>query len=197
MKAVDYSLRFGALLLALFCALSIFLLPSKLETVLTTIKHSKEVNAQFLELKNFAIEFRERTGQLPNTDQVSEWYYAKYLPSEKYVANHSGLVGFSVDPPNCGEHLQVPSRSTDGKSFCLSHWRGEWFEYFASWSNQSSMSFSPSAYFVTGTEFGEGIVFGAILLGSLFCVWRGFSPLLSKLRSGILLIESRVRARQT
>ena len=75
-------------------------------------------------------------------------------------------------------------------AYLLSYWRGEWFEYYASWSQESTLVLDPTEYYIGRNRFLEAglhIAMGAVLLVGASLLFysvrdRGMPAVAQKLR---------------
>jgi hypothetical protein len=160
--------RGGAILLllpALLLLMMFLLAAASKDTLAHTIEHSHELEAKFKEAALFVDVFREERGRLPNSDET-ERHLGRGGPY--VVAAGDGFFQDAVaelgQPPEAGYFLGL--------------WRGEWMEYYASWSGKTTMPSDESAYYLFGSRIADSLigVFGALfcLAGSV-ALWRSAS----------------------
>mgnify|MGYP001481658322 CR=1 FL=1 len=126
-----------------------------------TIEHSRELERSFQTASQYVTTFSRGRGRLPTAQEFETW--ADTFPPTPYTS------------PN-GMRLQVDSFPDEAlkqfgpapeKSFLLVYWRGEWYEYYASWVNRTSLHFDQSKYYALGSQLADGSVLIVIALVAL------------------------------
>lgn len=110
-----------------------------------TIEHSRQIEAEFKEAARFVDAFRAERGRLPNRDETEQ-----HLSLGGPILFEAG-EGFFQDAVAA---LGQPPKG----GYVLGLWRGEWMEYYASWSAATTMPFDESAYYQTGSRAGDCLV---------------------------------------
>jgi hypothetical protein len=132
-----------------------------------TIAHSRQIDVAFREAVNFVRTWRRSEGRLPNSDEFAAW--ASKLPEEP---NSAKDMQYSLNdfPQEVIAKFGRPS----GEAYLLTYWRGEWDEYYASWTDTSSLIFDTSKYFMLGSRWLDLFAFcfvGFALVGAAFVAW--------------------------
>ncbi len=108
--------------------------------------------------------FRLEKNLYPTAKEFEEW---------KDELAEFGLYGeilkyYSHDYPS--EAISEFGQPKDN-GFVLAVWRGEWFEYYASWNSRSTLPKSLADYYATGNRWGDFILFisiGLVLFAGSF-----------------------------
>src|SRR5690606_1953213 len=126
-----------------------------------TIKHSRMINAAFLQTSTYVDSFRATHNRLPSKEELAAW--AKDQPRALFPPAAVTIWTSSSQPYEHG----LGSMPSD--SYMLGLWRGEWWEYFAGWSGESTLTFDPGAYYLFGGLWRDVAVLSvtglALLLG--------------------------------
>lgn len=119
-----------------------------------TIEHSRQIEAGFLEAARLVDAFRAERGRLPSRDETEQRLsFGGPFIVEAREGFFQEAVAALGQPPEGG--------------YVLGLWRGEWMEYYASWSGATTMPFEESAYYETGSRAGDCL---AGVLGLLICL---------------------------
>jgi len=110
----------------------------------STIEDNRAIEASFQKTAAFVEQFRRDHSRLPNDDEFKDWSgrqpFANYSPIYMELLTDKfpeGVVENFGAPPTLG--------------YVVSYWRGEWNEYYASWTEKSSLIFDASEYYVLGS----------------------------------------------
>ena len=99
-----------------------------------TSQHSREIEKSFFLASAVVEEFKKTNGRLPTRSEFTAW--ADTQPDRAYSAKHLRLlVVQSQFPDEIVKKFGAPPY--DG--YIIEMWRGEWFEYFVSWKNDSTL----------------------------------------------------------
>ena len=129
-----------------------------------TIENSKDMQITF----DVAIEFintsKHETGSYPTHDEFSDW--AKSLPKMHY--SPQSFMRYYLDnfPEDIIDEFGNPKRD----SYALAVWRGDWYEYYASWKNKNTLLFEIDDYLFSIQHLLFGLLFtiGLFFLGKIF-----------------------------
>jgi hypothetical protein len=131
-----------------------------------TIQHSREIERSFAFASAFVEGFKRGQGRLPNEAEFSAWADAQ--PDNAYSPKGMLLLT-SPDrfPPEVLQRFDSPSQS----EYVFQYWRGEWFEYFVSWANASTLEFDARKFYLFGGPVTDGLaaLAASIVLGFLAC----------------------------
>jgi hypothetical protein len=129
------------------------------------------IDAQFHRTERFVTAFKRAHGKLPSREELEA------LPESK----KSGYAVHIVDATR--DSIAKEAFSTVGHpppgGYVLSIWRGEWMEYYASWSGKSSVPDDQSSYYVTGSRRLDLFLGGSLMMLCLFIarwLWKGQAP---------------------
>lgn len=120
-----------------------------------TIKHSIVIEDCFSDATKFLNAFMKDQGRLPTELEFSKWTHAQ--PNNAPSNSFTLLTEKNTFPQEITERFGSPP---DG-GYVVEYWRGEWSEYYASWSNKSTLIFDVSEYYITGSK---------ILDSSILCI---------------------------
>ena len=114
--------------------------------------------------------FKRTHGHYPNSTEFENW---------RDELTQFGLYGEIIDYQTKGfrDEVLTDFGQPKGDVFVLHIWRGEWSEYYASWSSQSSLPKSRSDYYETGNRYFDTAIL--LFLGVFLFV---SAVLLKKLR---------------
>ena len=132
----------------------------------TTVEHNRQLEKTFQDAARFVAAYQSQHGQLPSRRVFDTWAAAH--PPAPYTSPNGmrlqldsfpdeAIKKFGVAPPN---------------AFLLVLWRGEWFEYYASWAKRSSLEFEPSKYYALGSKYADGLVVILAAVAILAIGWR-------------------------
>lgn len=106
-----------------------------------TIENGRAINKSFSVASSWIDSFAQRTGRLPTQQEFNVWAVSQ--PEQVYgVKNLKPIVSASEFPRQVVESFGQPSTG----SYVLELWRGEWFEYFASWARASTVDDTRGLY---------------------------------------------------
>ena len=125
-----------------------------------TIENGRAIDNSFSVASSWIDTFTQRTGRLPTQQEFTKW--AASQPEQVYgVKNLKLIVSASEFPRQVIESFGRPSTG----SYVLELWRGEWFEYFASWARASTVDSARGLY-------GSTVAIGALLIAIGLALWR-------------------------
>lgn len=138
------------------------------EIIETTIQHSREIEASFQKVVAFIERFQQANSRLPDGIEFKNWGNRQSPSADSPYGMELHTVEF---PKEAIEELGTPPEH----SYLLSLWRGEWEEYYASWTGESSLIFAASAYYILGSPMSDTtgvIVVFVILCFAAIKLWR-------------------------
>ena len=124
-----------------------------------TIRHAREIERSFALASSFVERFKEARGHLPSEAEFSAWADAR--PDGAHGAKGMRLLIAQRQFP--AEVINRFGPSPPG-GYIVEMWRGEWFEYFASWADASTLEFDARKFYFSGSALIDGL---AILLLSI------------------------------
>lgn len=130
-----------------------------------TIQHNRLIDASFRRAAEFIEGFRQEHSRLPEQAEFEQW--AAGQPASVYSPRYIELHAANF-PQEAVDLFGVPP---DG-GYLLSTWRGEWTEYYASWTGKSSLTFDPSAYYVVGGPVYDATAVIVVFLALAFAAVR-------------------------
>ena len=145
------SLAFAAL--SVLLALGAFILGFSTGGVDKTVQHAHEIEKSFALASVFVEGSKKTNGHLPTESEFTAW--ANTQPDRAYSAKGMHLLTSQNQFPH-----EVTERfgSSPQDGYIIEMWRGEWFEYFASWANASTLEFDARKFYFSGNSFVDGLV---------------------------------------
>jgi hypothetical protein len=136
-------------------------LASSVSPVDHTIENSRKIEAAFHSGAEFANAVMASTGRPPTRKQFEAWANSQpkgiYSPADLLLMDRNFppevIQQFGVPPPN---------------AYVLSLWRGEWDEYFAGWSAESTLTFDRSAYSLLCSPLADLVAFAVLAFFTAF-----------------------------
>lgn len=152
----------------LLAATAAFLLLGMLMTVPTTLEHDKQIDGAFLRASSWVSDFKLKNGRLPANRELAAWSMTQ---KQSFWLQSIELVSDS-------RHFPAEAKKAFGiipsEGYLLSLWRGEWNEYFASWTKTSTIGdVKDAVLFVV-----QGVVGSLLLFALSFILWRYRRPTL-------------------
>lgn len=145
------------------------LLISKHSLIDYSFKRDLEIYQNFLETSQIIDDHIKKHGKLPDEQYIENYT----LIPQKWLGQQDS--NWSQDP----FFRKIQSRKTSNpNAYVLMMWRGEWSEYFASPSQETSVARSKSEYYVTGSRQLDGAIYGTtslLMLLMLILGWRKIS----------------------
>jgi len=106
-----------------------------------TMAHSREIEATFNDTAQFIDSFKKENSKFPTDAEIQNFL----------KINHPQFVETISVNSNLGEIPKfINERPSD--SYYLTYWRGEWAEYYAGWSKQSTLNFDKNSYYSFGSK---------------------------------------------
>jgi hypothetical protein len=125
-----------------------------------TIQNAREIEKSFSAASVFVEGFKQTRSRLPTDAEFRIWTETQ---SERvHSVRHIDLITSSSQiPQEVIEKYGEPDRG----AYVLQYWRGEWFEYFASWANASTLELDAGRFYFLGSAVADG---AALLVVSVF-----------------------------
>jgi hypothetical protein len=147
--------------LALLSVVIAIIFGSSSRIVEQTIQNSHEISKSFSLASGFVERFKSEHGRPPYENEFSDW--AKTQSGGVHSVQNMEIMYFQQQfPPEVIEKFGSPPID----SYIIIYWRGEWFEYYASWVNASTLEFEAKKYYLLGSALVDGLAifsFSAIL----------------------------------
>lgn len=122
-----------------------------------TIQHAHEIEKSFALASAFVEGFTKTNAHLPTESEFTAW--ANTQPDRAYSAKGMHLLTSQNQfPHEVIERFGSPPQ--DG--YIIEMWRGEWFEYFASWANASTLVFDAKKFYFSGNAIVDGLAILAL-----------------------------------
>lgn len=106
----------------------------------STVENGKEIEMSFLAATTFVDNFQHTNGHIPSNAEFNEW--KSHQPSAVYGVQNIELTKPTAIPEDIARKFGVPPAD----SYALSLWRGEWYEYYASWAHASTIDSPQELY---------------------------------------------------
>lgn len=132
-----------------------------------TIANSHRIEALFKTTAAWVDDFKRRHGRLPAPSELEAWKATQ--PKGTFSVEHVHLI-----PPGEAGDLSRPFAAAPPGAYVLSYWRGEGYEYYASWIPASTLMLEKRQYHITGSGILDGLVaavVGALLIAAARRVW--------------------------
>ena len=133
LKALKIVRALSALGAVLLGAVTVLLFVGMLLSVPDTLKHDQEINSAFSRTASWVEEFNSNKGRLPSKAELEGWYAAQdrsfWLKSIELISNPAHFPD---------ETIKTFGAAPTG-GYLLGLWRGEWNEYYASWTKTSTI----------------------------------------------------------
>lgn len=149
------SLTFAALTVLL--ALGAFIFGFSGGGVEETVQHAHEIEKSFSLASAFVEDFKKTHGHLPTESEFTAW--AGTQPDRAYSAKGMHLLTSQSQFPD-----EVIKRfgSSPQDGYIIEMWRGEWFEYFASWAKASTLELDAKKFYFSGSSIVDGLLILAL-----------------------------------
>jgi hypothetical protein len=121
------------------------------------------IDSGFRQAVDYVEKIRSTHARLPNRSEFSDW--ALQYPDRVDTPRHFELETRIDCFPKALTARFGPA--PDG-SYLVGYWRGEWMEYFASWTNKSKLSFDRRQYYFFGSGYLD--VMSVFILAALFMI---------------------------
>lgn len=133
-----------------------------------SIENSRQFLSDFQATTRFVGAFRAARGRMPSNDELNAWSHANVRSGEPLI--------LSPDDGQFGEEAVAALGRPPGGGYLLGVWRGEWMEYYASWSGQSTLSFNQDGYYLLGSQLMDMLLSGLLAFISIagaILIWTG------------------------
>ena len=133
--------------LALFAALLaiVFILGAFSGITQDTIQNARAISKSFSFASGFVERFKSEHGRLPYENEFSEW--AKTQSGGVHGVQNMEIMYFQQHfPPEVIKKFGSPPIN----SYIIEYWRGEWFEYYASWVDASTLELDVKKLYFLG-----------------------------------------------
>jgi hypothetical protein len=161
---VRYLAAIALSVMSLFSSLLLLLAADPVGLIDHSIENSRKVHADFQAATRFVDAFRAGHGRLPDGEEFGTW-------SRGNVRSGPPLI-VTPDEGAFGEEAVALLGRPPRDGYLLRLWRGEWMEYYASWSGQSTLSFNRSDYYLFGSQFLDVPVFALLACIFIVCAYR-------------------------
>ena len=138
------------------------------EDVEQTIANSRQIESMFTTVASYIDDFRKKEGRFPNVAELDYWKHAQ--PRDAYSVHEVFLESPGISKDLIQQHGMPPQGA-----YVLAYWRGEWFEYYASWARKTTLVFDKRSYYVLGSSIADGLAiatFAVLLLVLAGWLWR-------------------------
>lgn len=106
-----------------------------------TLENSRKIDAVFRASSNYINEYKILNGQFPSREEFSYWIKVQAEQNQYKELLSYSTNGFSEEVVNA-------FGKPDKESYLLSVWRGEWYEYYASWADKNTLTFDRKEYYI-------------------------------------------------
>lgn len=129
-------------------------------SVNNTIQNAHQIQKEFHDASTFIDSFIQSNGRLPTDAEFIKW--ASTRSETAYSARYFHLITSQTKfPIDIIDKFGKPSSN----GYIIQYWRGEWFEYYISWINMTTLRLDPSSFYLFGTP---TIDCSALIIVSLF-----------------------------
>lgn len=125
-----------------------------------TIQHAHEIEKSFSRASAFVESFKKTNGHLPSESEFTIW--ADTWPDRAFSPKGMRLLTSQRQFP-----VEIVKRfgSSPQDGYIIEMWRGEWFEYFASWANASTLEFDAKKFYFSGSAIFDGLLILLLSMG--------------------------------
>ena len=141
-------------------------------SVVRSAEDSREILASFEQAAGFIDRFEAEENRLPSREEYETW--ARTAPGDsrdlRIIEVETGPYQRAPGSDDAASDLgPVPEGA-----YYLTYWRGEWLEYYAGWSGQTTLPLRPRDYYVLGSPFLDVPAYVLAGLGLLFAARRAW-----------------------
>lgn len=132
-----------------------------------SMENSRQLLADFQTTTRFVRATHTARGRLPSNEELLAW-------SRENVRSGEPMILRPGDGQYGEEAVAALGRPPRGQ-YLLGMWRGEWMEYYAPWSGQSTLSFNRGDYYLLGSQWMDVSLSGLlafISIGGACMIWR-------------------------
>lgn len=146
----------------LLAALATVLFLGMLRTVPDTLQHDAEIESAFLMAASWADAFKRDNGRFPSTRELQTWSATQ---NESFWLKSVELIS---DPSHFPSEAKKAFGPAPTEGYVLELWRGEWNEYFASWTRTTTIGSSEdTALFIV-----QWLILSLFISAASFFLWR-------------------------
>jgi hypothetical protein len=117
-----------------------------------SIEKSRHIERSFKLAAKYVNDFKNRNQRLPTIQEFDLWI--KNAPPD-FDVGFGRLWLETTIPDEAIKKFGPPTKD----AFLIGFWRGEWYEYYASWVDRTSMEFDRSKYYFWGKKYAEMALF--------------------------------------
>lgn len=130
-----------------------------------TIARNYRIDSHLRLSAKFARETIDTLDRIPNADDIERW-------KRKDPNSERGATWFQ-GAPFATDILQRFGPPPDGPDlhFVVTYWRGEWREYYISWTDTTSLEFKKDNYYVLGSKGSQNAVYSTLSVIALGLSW--------------------------
>ncbi len=128
-----------------------------------TVANAREIERAFGQASAFVDGFSQSHNRVPTEQEFSVW--AATQPEGVHSAR---TFQFLTSPSQFPREITQKFGTPTPNSYLLQYWRGEWFEYYASWAKASTLELNPKSFYLLGSPIADGIAL--LALGLLVAV---------------------------
>lgn len=171
------SLIFAAIAVFLSLLLLVFNPIFVADMVNDTVKKSHQIESVLLEGVSYVEEFREKNMRLPTNEEYKAWASTQetigsYSIGDTFIITHQGDINYKLNDPVI-QKKGLGAAPTN--SYLIGMWRGEWSEYYVSWTQSSTLFLNSADYYIVGSPIKD-----FLLLLVLFIISASISVLFWK-----------------
>ena len=123
--------------------------------ILHSIENNNKIEQVFLEARTYIDNYKSKNKAYPSVQEFNNW--ASSLPNK---SSGYSIIELSYSLGNYPEEvISIFGEPSTNQHYLLSFWRGEWFEYHASWNEKGALPKDISDYYHFGTEAKDVSVF--------------------------------------
>ena len=124
-----------------------------------TVANARKIEKAFGEASTFVDGFIQSQGRLPAESEFLAW-----AATQPEHVHSTRTIQFLTSPSQFPDEIIQKFGKPVPNSYVLQYWRGEWFEYYASWARGSTLQLDPKAFYLLGSPVADGIVLLALSL---------------------------------
>jgi len=147
-------------------AVAAILFLGMLRSVPDTLKHDKEIDQAFLRANAWVGNYKSSEGRFPSKDELAAWSATQ---PQSFWLKSIELIDTPDYFPN--EAIKAFGQAPSG-GYLLGLWRGEWNEYFASWTKTSTISDTKNVVLFVA----QWLAILGLLFALSFFLWRFGRP---------------------
>lgn len=153
-------------MLLLFCALLAVSTLDSRALIEQTIEGNRQVEAKFLAVAEFVEELRRRHQRLPTAEELEDRTPPGPLRDVDLLV--SGVTDKITFYDEAVAQLGTPAEG----SYFLGLWRGEWMDYYAAWSGETTLTFEGADHYLTGSRFADFMLYAIATAFFGYVGWR-------------------------